>query len=387
MSTFADLPSLLHLHISWVNAEQLSKIVQYFDNPKNALNANECEWRATDILSANQLEKLFSDDSKFEVEQALQWGQAEQQGWLSWADEDFPQRCLQIDDAPILLGYRGNKSLLNDPQIAVVGSRHASKAGKAIAEDFAHFLSDKGMTVTSGLALGIDAAAHRGGLQGLGKTVAVVATGLDRIYPASNKALGQQIVDEGVMISEFALGSKPVSYHFPKRNRIISGLSYGTLVVEAALKSGSLITARTAMEQGREVFAVPGSIHNPQAKGCHQLIKQGAKLVESGQDILEELSTNLSEELLGQKTAKVLPKQSSDNAQLDMLNAIENANNRQDNKSDTGLLAFIEYDPVSLDELVVMSKLPVSSIQSELMLLELSGEVEAMSGARWRKIK
>lgn len=388
MSTFADLPSLLQLHISWVNAEQLSEITHYFGDVNNAVQAKENEWRATNILSPKQLEKLFSDESKQAVEQALQWGELEHQGWLGWTDADFPQRCLQIDDAPILLGYRGNKSLLNDPQIAVVGSRHASKTGKAIAEDFAHFLSDKGITVTSGLALGIDAAAHRGGLQGIGKTVAVVATGLDRIYPASNKALGQQIVDEGVMISEFALGSKPISYHFPKRNRIISGLSYGTLVVEAALKSGSLITARTAMEQGREVFAVPGSIHNPQTKGCHQLIKQGAKLVESGQDILEELLTNLSDELQSDKNIHASQKASANEAQLDLLKPVKsgvNVNNEK--KSNSGLLALIEYEPISLDELVVLSKLPVSSIQSELMLLELSGEVEAMSGARWRKIK
>ena len=391
MSTFADLPTFLHLHLCWVNAQQLSQIKRYFGDVKSALQANENEWRATKILSVTQLEKLFSDATKRDVESALQWGEISNQGWLSWDDSFFPQRCLQIEDAPILLGYKGSKSLLNDPQIAIVGSRHASKSGQEVAEDFAHFLSDKGLTITSGLALGIDAAAHRGGLQGVGKTIAVVATGLDRIYPASNKLLGQQIVEEGVMVSEFALGTKPINYNFPKRNRIISGLSYGTLVVEAALKSGSLITARTSMEQGRDVFAVPGSIHNPQAKGCHQLIKQGAKLVESGQDILEELSTNIADALKGMSSPENLTQVKQETSQLELLagssDSKRSVSQPNENLAASGLLKFIDFEPVTLDELVVVSKMPVSSIQSELMMLELSGQVEALSGARWRRIR
>lgn len=389
MSNFADLPSVLQLHLCWVNAQQWFDLEQYFGSIAEALQADKKSLIASEVLKSPQLDKWFSTELSQQIEQALDWAEEPNQGWLSWQDKDFPQRCREIDDAPILLGYKGNKGLLNDPQIAVVGSRHASKAGREIAQDFAGFLSENGLSITSGLALGIDTAAHKGGLQGVGKTVAVVATGLDRIYPASNKALGQQIVEEGVMLSEFALGTKPLSYHFPKRNRIISGLSYGTLVVEAALKSGSLITARTAMEQGREVFAVPGSIHNPQAKGCHQLIKQGAKLVESGSDILEELSSLLQDELLpapsmSTRLTRAATKEPVSN-QLDLLMG-DNAQVHSQ-YDEHPILKFIEFEPISLDELVVLSKKPVSSLQGELMLLELAGRIEALSGARWRRLK
>lgn len=375
MSTFADLPELLRLQNSWVTFHQLQSIQTYFGSLDSAFQASVSDWVQADLLNEQQLQKLFADDFEQEVDAALEWGEQLDQGWLTMGEEDYPQKLLQISDPPILLGYKGNKALLSDPQVAIVGSRHASKAGAGIAEDFAQYLSSQGLTITSGLALGIDAAAHRGGLQGIGKTVAVVATGLDRIYPASNKALGQQIVEQGVMISEFSLGTKPINYNFPKRNRIISGLSLGTLVVEAALKSGSLITAKTAMEQGREVFAVPGSIHNPQAKGCHQLIKQGAKLVESGQDILEELAALLQ----GDLESMAIPAKGKKGSQLDLLAKPE--------KNSSALLELIDYDPVSLDELVVLSKMPVSSLQSELLMLEMAGEVEAMSAARWRRIR
>ncbi len=377
MSTFADLPEVLRLQNSWINFHQLQAIQTYFGTISAALEQPKSEWQKANLIKENQLEKLFSDEILHETEVAMAWGESDNQGWLLPQDKAFPAKLNQISEPPIVLGYRGHVELLQDPQIAIVGSRHASKAGKEIAEDFARFLASKGITITSGLALGIDTAAHQGGLQEIGKTVAVVGTGLDRIYPASNKALGQEIVEQGVMISEFSLGTKPLSYNFPRRNRIISGLSLGTLVVEAALKSGSLITARTAMEQGREVFAVPGSIHNPQAKGCHQLIKQGAKLVESGQDILEELSAALEGDLQLANVDKGTNYSASQlGIELDV----------SQHKAHP-LLEFIDYEPISLDELVVVTKMPVSSLQSELLMLELSGDIEAMSAARWRRIK
>ncbi|MDX1351898.1 MAG: DNA-processing protein DprA [Thiomicrorhabdus sp.] len=371
MSDFADLPTMLAFHVNYVSLNQLQAIKTHFGTLKNALQSSPSTWHGSELLSKNQIDDLFSDQTKKRVDEALEWACTDNQAWLTFGEKAYPQTLREIADPPILLGVRGRIELLSDPQVAIVGSRHASKQGLVTAKDFARFLSQRGLAITSGLALGIDTAAHEGGLLGMGKTVAVVATGLDRIYPASNQKLGHQIVEEGVMISEFTLGTKPLNYNFPKRNRIISGLSVGTLVVEAALKSGSLITARTALEQGREVFAVPGSIHNPQAKGCHQLIKQGAKLVESGQDVLEELSANLQYRL-DLHSAQELP------------GLVTSQNTPQ---SDDTLLQYIGYEPTSLDELVVLSKQPVSSLQGELILLELAGEIEAMSAARWRRIK
>ena len=373
MSSFSDLPSLLPFHLAYFSAEQLQDAQLHFGSLQQALQASQSDWRATGLVKENQLESLFTEDLAQRVDEALEWAEQPNQSLLGLGAEGFPSQLTEIDDAPVLLYVKGSVSLLSDPQLAIVGSRHASKLGMNSAKDFAHYLSDQGLGITSGLALGIDTAAHQGGLLGMGKTVAVVATGLDRIYPARNKALGHEIVEQGAMVSEFPLGSKPLSYHFPKRNRIISGLSVGTLVVEAALKSGSLITARMALEQGREVFAIPGSINNPQAKGCHQLIKQGAKLVESGQDVLEELAGLI--ELAKPPTT----------VQQDWLQGSKPALNHS--SASQRILNHLAYEPMGLDELVVLSKMPVSEILSQMMMLELSGEVEAMSAGRWRRIK
>jgi len=372
MSNFSDLPSLLPFHLNYFSAEQLQNVQRYFGTLEQSLTATESDWQASNIAKPKQLAGLFDSELGKHIDETLEWGQQSGQHLISLGNEDYPSLLKQITDPPILLSVRGSVEMLSDPQLAIVGSRHASKLAMNSAQDFAHFLSDKGLGITSGLALGIDAAAHQGGLLGIGKTVAVVATGLDRIYPASNKALGHQIVEQGAMISEFPLGTKPLAFNFPRRNRIISGLSVGTLVVEAALKSGSLITARTALEQGREVFAMPGSINNPQAKGCHQLIKQGAKLVESGQDILEELTSLID---LKEEVSKT-PNQQDWVAKPQVMKVAESR-----------LLQYLEYEPMGLDELVVISKMPVSEILSQMMLLELSGEVEAMSAGRWRRIK
>ncbi len=375
MSIFSDLPSLLALHTSHISLKQTLELQTHFGQLNVAMLASKEELSATEILKPKQLDRLFDSEQPKQVEEAMRWGEQTGQNWLAFGDDAYPNLLQSIDDAPLLLATRGRFELLQDPQIAIVGSRHASKQGALIAQDFAQYLSSQGLTITSGLALGIDAAAHQGGLKGIGKTIAVVATGLDRIYPAANQTLGRQIADEGVMVSEFPLGTKPLSYHFPKRNRIISGLSVGTLVIEAALKSGSLITAKTATDQGREVFAVPGSINNPQAKGCHQLIKQGAKLVESGQDILEELSTQLQHSLTPQT--------------LDLFEDTSTENQTIKNYSppvQTAILEHIGYEPIGMDELVVLSKQPVYEIQSQLMLLELSNRIEALSAGRWRRL-
>lgn len=369
MSSFADLPTLLPFHFSHFTVKQLQSVQKHFGSLQAALHTGRSEWLAAGLAREKQLDQLLNDEMGHWVDEALNWAQNDQHSLLTLGDSAYPQNLTEIDDAPPLLWVRGRSELLQDPQLAIVGSRHASRQGVNTAKDFAQHLSQQGLTITSGLALGIDAAAHEGGLLGIGKTIAVVATGLDRVYPAANKALAHQIAEEGVLVSEFPLGTKPLAYNFPKRNRIISGLSLGTLVVEAALQSGSLITARTALEQGREVFAVPGSIHNPQAKGCHQLIRQGAKLVECGQDILEELAPKIQFSSIPSGVVE------------------EPVGVETQNRVESGILRFVEYDPISLDELVVISKMPVSEIQSQILMLELSGQVEALSGARWRRLK
>ena len=223
------------------------------------------------------------------IEAVLHWLSDPLNHIVTLADEAYPQSLLNLPDPPTLLYVKGRLDLLNASSLAVVGSRNATTQGIRNAEAFASSASSDGLCIVSGMAQGIDTAAHRGGLQGSGSSIAVVGTGLDKVYPASNKELAHHLAQAGTIVSEFHLGTPPLAANFPRRNRIISGLSLGCLVVEASIQSGSLITARLALEQGREVFAIPGSIHSPQSKGCHALIKQGAKLVESVQDILEEL--------------------------------------------------------------------------------------------------
>lgn len=350
----------LPLHFAFIKANQIHKIKQHFGSLEQAVSATLTDWKGLGLITEKQAERLFAVEMSKQVEQALTWQSVPQQQILSLDHSDYPSQLKNLDDAPLLLYAAGDTDWLQRPQVAVVGSRNASKLGLQAAKDFAKEMSQQGITVTSGMASGIDSAAHQGALQGIGKTIAVVGTGLDRVYPASNRNLAKQIVEEGLMLSEFALGTQPKPHHFPLRNRIISGLSKGVLVVEAALNSGSLITARMAMEQGREVFAVPGSIHNPNAKGCHQLIKQGAKLVESGQDIYEELAFEAPQQ--------------------------EMAFDVSETSTSHPLLDLMEYEPVSLDELVVLSKMAASEIQVQMTLLELEDKVVALSAARWQKV-
>lgn len=378
MAFSLDLPSQLAFHQIYMEFAQLEQAHDYFGDLASALAASDSQWQASKILRPSQQKGFFGDQRQQCLQrrdEALEWQKQPGQRWLSIYDSAYPQLLKNIDNPPPILGVRGDLDWLSQPQIAVVGSRNASQSGLAIAKDFAHFLSTQGITISSGLALGIDSMAHQGGLSATGSSIAVVATGLDRIYPAANQHLGRQIAEQGAMISEFPLGTKPLAFRFPLRNRIISGLSLGTLVVEAALKSGSLITARTAMEQGREVFAVPGSIHNPQAKGCHQLIKQGAKLVESGKDIFDELIALLPFELETPQGNAPSPDDQKVSANSESPKSA----------SQSKLLQWIEFEPISLDELAVLSKLPVSQIQAELMMLELSGQIEKLSAGRWRR--
>ena len=277
---------------------------------------------------------------------------------ITLADAEYPQALLQIPDPPPLIYVKGRRELLNRDSFAVVGSRNATAQGVNNAEAFSAALSNAGLTIVSGLALGVDAAAHRGGLEGAGSTIAVVGTGLDIVYPARNRALAHDIAERGALISEFALGTPALAANFPRRNRLICGLSRGCLVVEAAVSSGSLITARLAAEQGREVFAIPGSIHSPLAKGCHALIKQGAKLVESAQDVLEELGLVAS--------------------------AAESATPLAEPQ---GLLTHVGHDPCDLEALKQRSSMDTAAIIAALTALELDGFIESLPGGRWQRVR
>jgi len=280
---------------------------------------------------------------------------------LTLADNQYPPRLLQIPDPPPLLYVKGRAELLSRPSLAVVGSRNATAQGIANAEAFARTLSDAGLTVVSGLALGADAAAHRGGLAGASSSVAVLGTGVDIVYPARNRALAHQLAKNGALVSEFPLGTRALAGNFPRRNRLISGLALGCLVVEAAADSGSLITARLAAEQGREVFAVPGSIHSPLAKGCHALIKQGAKLVESARDILEEL----------QMPAPALPAPAPA--------ATADARTRR-------LLDALGHEVCDPDTLAARCGLPPPELAALLTQLELDGQIATLPGGLIQRV-
>ncbi|ANB16498.1 DNA-processing protein DprA [Dokdonella koreensis] len=301
------------------------------------------------------------------------WLAAPQHHLLVADDEDFPPLLRDIPGAPIALFVVGEPTRLWMPQVAVVGSRNASAGGLATARSFARALAGAGFTVTSGLAEGIDGAAHAAALDAGGCTIAVLGTGPDRLYPRQHRELAGRIAAAGVLVTEFPPGTTGRPEHFPRRNRIIAGLSLGTLVVEAGIKSGSLITARYAMEQGREVFAIPGSIHNPLARGCHQLIRDGAKLTETVEELIGELAPlagELGDRLRGRLAA----------ASLAAPPAAPAPAGRRSDPDYHNLLGALGHDPVTIDELALRTGLPVPALSSMLLVLELEGEVDAGSG-------
>jgi DNA processing protein len=289
--------------IDGLGAQTFCDLLKVFGNPRNIYAASFQQLKAVvaDHI-ATEISRGLSEDA---LAESMHWLSLENNFLVTLADSYYPKSLLEITDPPPVLYAKGNLGLLNQPSIAIVGSRNATSQGKENAEAFAKGLSSFGLCIVSGLALGIDGAAHRGALQANGSTIAVAATGLDIVYPSKHLDLAHQIAKHGLLISEFALGETSKPQNFPRRNRLISGLSLGCLVVEASLQSGSQITARLATEQGREVFVIPGSIHSPTSKGCHQLIKQGAKLVDNLQDIIEDL--NLAHLSLMQTNASESP--------------------------------------------------------------------------------
>jgi DNA processing protein len=299
------------------------------------------------------------------VESDLAWLEQPGHGLLTLTDARYPPQLREIADPPMLLFTQGDAEVLALPQLAVVGSRNPTPAGRDTASAFARALAGAGLVVTSGLALGVDAAAHRGALRGGGLTIAVAGNGLDRVYPATHCELAAQIAADGVLVSEFPPGTAPLPAHFPRRNRVISGLSLGALVVEAARRSGSLITARHASTQGREVFAIPGSIHSPLARGCHALIRQGAKLVETAEDILEEIGPQV-ERPAARVVTDALPRRADGGCALDPQYA--------------QLLSSLGHEPTAVDRLVERTGLTPEEVSSMLLILELEGYVASLSG-------
>ncbi|WP_157200419.1 DNA-processing protein DprA [Methylomonas lenta] len=299
------------------------------------------------------------------VAQDLLWLEQPDNFVLTLEDVDYPASLKEISDPPPVLFVKGLLDLLQQPQMAMVGSRNPSSVGVKIALEFAQALAQAGFVITSGMALGIDAASHQGALNAGGYTIAVAGTGLDRVYPACHKQLATDIVAQGALVSEFPPGTTAKAGHFPRRNRIISGLCQGLLVVEAAAQSGSLITARMALEQNREVFAIPGSIHNPLARGCNALIRQGAKLVETAEDIFEELGQY-------NQVYKSIDAQINQTA-LDL---------EQQN-----LLKLVPYSPITVDNLVQESGYSVETVSSMLLVLELQGYIAAAAGGSYYRIQ
>ena len=351
----AELAAWIKLSlVPGLGGQSLRRLLTAFGLPQQVLAAGR--GALARIVSTEIAGRILSDVDAPAVAAALEWAAAEGHAMLTLADGDYPQPLLETADPPPLLYLRGRRELLARPGLAVVGSRSATPQGISNAEQFARAFSGAGLTIVSGLALGIDAAAHRGGLEGAGSTIAVLGTGADILYPQRNRALGERIAREGLIVSEFPLGTPPHGGNFPRRNRVISGLTRGCLVVEAALASGSLITARFAAEQGREVFAIPGSIHSPHSKGCHALIKQGAKLVESAQDLLQEL---------GIKGFAAPP------ATVD--------------QEFVGLLANLGYDPCDIDALCARSGLTAAAVSAMLLQLELEGKVASLPGGLYQR--
>ena len=333
------------------------KLLSAFGLPDQILGASHAN--LSRFVPTAMAQQILQETREAQIAATLDWAGHDGNTILTLADEAYPRLLLEIADPPPLLYLRGQTALLEKSGLAIVGSRNASPQGLANAEGFARAFSDTGLTIISGLALGVDAAAHRGGLSGSGSTIAVLGTGADSLYPASNRKLGEEIANRGLLVSEFPVGTPPVAANFPRRNRLISGLARGCLVVEAAVSSGSLITARQAGEQGREVFAIPGSIHSPLSRGCHLLIKQGAKLVESAADVLEELGAEEPTK------SGSIPKQSG---------------------VDNELLLHMGYDICTLDALVSRSRLTVDAVSAMLLNLELEGKIASLPGGRFQRL-
>jgi DNA processing protein len=343
----------------------LCQLLAKFGSPDAIFSASVSQLR--EVVDAEIAQKIAAGVDMDAITPTLNWLKKDNAHVVTFADSAYPKQLLEISNPPAVLYAIGNLHWLNHPSLAMVGSRSATPQGEKNAEDFAESLCNEGLCVVSGMALGIDGAAHRGALKANGATIAVVGTGLDIVYPARHRDLAHKIAERGLIISEFPLGTPSKAQNFPRRNRVISGLSLGCLVVEANIDSGSLITARLATEQGRDVFAIPGSIHSPVTKGCHQLIKQGAKLVETTQDILEELKN-------------VLPNDSP-NGLTDNLNSAITIGSEPNT-----LLTCMGFDPINFETLRALSGLTTEALSSMLMVLELESKITTLAGGKYQRL-
>ena len=347
--------------IPGLGPDSAGKLLEAFSEPRSILGASAAH--LAPVVGDTLARAIIQGADAASLNPGLDWLEGPDNHLVTLNDPAYPASLRDLATPPAWLYVRGDPAWLARPMLAIVGSRNATPQGVRDARAFAQALSESGLTIVSGLALGVDAAAHEGGLAGLASSVAVVGTGLDRVYPARNKALAHRLASEGAIVSEFSIGTPPKSGHFPRRNRIISGLSLGVLVVEAALESGSLITARLASEQGREVFALPGSIHSALSKGCHRLIKQGAKLVESAADILEELG-------------RVLPPVSS----------VIPSRDQEKNEAGNILLATLAGGPLAPDQLASRLGLTVEEVSVKLLAAELDGTVAKLPGGLYQRL-
>jgi len=361
-NTTTDIkPWLVLSRVSGFGPSKFKNLITHFGNAQNILDASSAELTSFG-LKQNIIKALHNPDLD-NIEADIIWSALPNHHIIAFDNDLYPRQLRTISDPPCLLYVWGDPDYLNQPQLAMVGSRTPTASGKKTAFEFSQHLSRAGVTITSGLARGIDGASHKGALEGIAGTIALVAHGLDIIYPAEHRDLAESISRNGAIVSEMPIGTTPHRGLFPRRNRLISGISQGTLVVEAALKSGSLITAKLALEQGREVFAIPGSIHNPLARGCHQLIRQGAKLVETANDILEELLPNLAIE-------KIDP--SIDDNSAEQYEILDPDHQK--------LLKCLAYETMSIDDLVAQSNFSAAEIASMLLILELEGHVVCQNG-------
>jgi len=357
-------------------------LLEHFGSAEALLAANRAQMRKAG-LNQETVQALQQPDEAL-LATDLEWLSKDSHHLVTWDDERFPPLLRDIPSPPAALFVEGDPDILWQPQVAVIGSRNPTSGGKDNARDFATELSKQGMTITSGLAAGIDSVAHAAALDADRQTVAVMGTGLDRIYPASSKPLALRIRKHGVLVSELPLGAGAKRSHFPSRNRIISGLSLGVLVIEAGLRSGTLITARLAGNQGRDVFALPGSIHNPMAKGCHRLIRDGAKLVETVEEILQELAP-MAGQLAGELKDEIGIK-ATDN-KVDQLESVEHDPQLHEDPDYRVLWACLGFDPKPIDTIIEQSGLTARAVSAMLLLLELRGKVEAHTGGAYSRKK
>jgi DNA processing protein len=355
----ARLDAWARIALAQISPAILAPLLRDFGSAQALLGASHARIAAASSPAVAQ--RLHASVAGGLLEGIRAWLREPDHELLAWDDPDYPKSLLETGDGPPALFFMGRRDLLARPALAIVGSRNATAQGCENARNFAEALSRAGLTIISGLALGVDAAAHEGALRGPGSTIACIGTGPDRVYPARHRELAHVIALSGAIVSEFPPGTPPLRQNFPRRNRLISGLARGVLVVEATLQSGSLITARLAGDQGREVFAIPGSIHSPLAKGCHRLIREGAKLVETAQDVLDELKI---------PGLAVAPTPAANDPE----------------RPRHAVITALGGDPCDLDTLIARTRIGPDALAAALVELELEGEVAALPGGRWQRV-